>query len=32
MIYYLVVITGAVTLARWMMDVIEYLDAPKRRA
>ena len=32
MMYYLVVITGAVTLARWMMDFIEYLDAPKRRA
>ena len=28
MIYYLVVITGAVTLARWLMGIIEYLDAP----
>lgn len=31
MIYYLVVITGAVTLARWLMGIIEYLDAPVRR-
>lgn len=28
MIYYLVVITGAITLARWLMGIIEYLDAP----
>lgn len=28
MLYYLVVITGAVTLARWLMGIIEYLDAP----
>lgn len=32
MIYYLVVIAGAVTLARWMMGIVEYLDTPKRRA
>lgn len=30
MIYYLVVITGAITLARWLMGIIEYLDAPVR--
>ena len=30
MLYYLVVITGAVTLARWLMGIIEYLDAPAR--
>jgi hypothetical protein len=30
MMYYLVVITGAVTLARWLMGIIEYLDAPVR--
>ena len=30
MLYYLVVITGAVTLARWMMGIVEYLDAPVR--
>jgi len=28
MIYYIVTITGAVTLARWMMGIVEYLDAP----
>ena len=32
MMYYLVVITGAVTLARWLMGIVEYLDAPKRRS
>ena len=28
----IVTITGAVTLARWMMGIVEYLDTPKRRA
>ena len=28
MLYYIVTITGAVTLARWMMGIVEYLDAP----
>jgi hypothetical protein len=28
MLYDLVVITGAITLARWLMGIIEYLDAP----